>query len=319
MTLLPAIFTALLLAIATPDPDPPAPPTPPAQPAANASEPIKNDLLDLDPWARLAAPEIERLTARSFTKLPPIRVVSEDDLATTLAKPMREAMIRMRANVKRDGTPMSDLEMTVRTRSQAYRVAARTLGLYDHDQKVILVIPQTAERLGKKRAWSPETIRRITRLALAHELVHALQDQTADLAVRLDALSGEPEKCLMAVSEGHAVVVTDALAETLGWSTANMVLNGLVTGVEEPAPGTTPGTPPPPPIDLHGSPSASVYQSGAAFVRHHAGTSLPKAWSLLASPPKAWADVLDPKRFAPPALDPADSQAKPNSEPATTP
>lgn len=311
--ILPAIILALAASVPLPHrSDPSSTPAP-----IPAELPIKNDQLAFEPWSLLIAAEIERLTGRPFTKLPPIRVISEDDLATHLAQPMREAMIRMGAHVKRDGSPMSELEITVRTRAQAYRLVSRTLGLYDHAEKAILLIPSTAERLGKKRAWSPETIRRVTRLALAHELVHALQDQSADLSTRLDALTGEPEKCLLAVSEGHAVVVTDAIAETLGWTTANLVLGGLITGVEEAAPGTTPGTPLPPAIDLHGAPSSSVYLAGTAFVRHHVGTSLPSGWALFASPPKAWADVLDPKRFAPPALDPPDSKphSKPNSKP----
>lgn len=306
-----ALSSVLLstLACARQEPTPPAPATVPATAPVVAAEPLKDDAMDFEPWARLTATEIEHLTGHTFTKPPPVRIVSEDDLAESLSKPMREAMIRAGANKRPDGSPMSDLEITVRTRSQAYRVASRTLGLYDHAQKAILLIPSNAERLGKKRAWSPETVRRVVRLALAHELVHALQDQAADLSQRLDTLTGEPEKCLLAISEGHAVVVTDALAETLGWQTANLVLGGLVTGIEDAPPGTAPGAQPPPAIDTHGAPSAAVYVAGTRFIRFHAKGDHAAAWAILLAPPAAWADVQDPARWQP--ARPAATPAKP--------
>ncbi len=266
------------------------PPVPP-QPTNHVGA---DDRADLVAWADAIVPDLERLTGRAFIQRPPVRVISEDDLAETLAKPMREAMIRMGASTRPDGSPMSDLEITVRTRSQAYRIANHTLGLYDHAQKVVLVVPANAAKLGARRGWSEETVRRIVKLALAHELVHALQDQTANLAKRLDALSGEAEKCLLAVSEGHAVIVTDALARERSWQTAAMVLNGLTTGVENrPAPGS--GSIP----DVHGAPTAEVYTAGAEFVRHHSGDDLRSVWVLLEHPPVRWSAIRDPGSFTP--------------------
>ena len=46
-------------------------------------------------------------------------------------------------------------------------------------------------------------------LAVAHELIHALQDQKTSLGERFGQVGGEERNALIAVTEGQAVWVTD--------------------------------------------------------------------------------------------------------------
>lgn len=279
--------------------EPPADAPATARPAQPASDPNA----DLLAWAEQAKREVERITGEKFETDVLVKVVSVEDLSIVLARPIQADMAA--AGIKRnDGTPMSELEIRVRSMGIALRVAARTFGLYSHDEKVVYVVPSSAAAYAKKYGWSERTAERVPRLAMAHELVHALQDQRAGLSKRLLKSSGEARVCLTCVSEGHAVWATDQLAAAQGWGAANGVLWGVVTGVQSDDEGQPKGLakqPKMPPLRL--APESEIYAKGKAFMAHHAafaGEGLKgheRLWAILRRPPGSMAEIAKPETF----------------------
>src|SRR6185436_4856562 len=146
--------------------------------------------------------------------------------------------------------------------------ATRTFGMYNYPDKTVYVVPQTAQLYAKKHAWGPETTERVPRLAVAHELVHALQDQKCMLGENLPKAEGEPRAALVSVTDGHAVWVTDQIAAKHGWDVANSMLWGLLTGVQEAEDPKTKGSASEP--VLSAAPSAELYTLGRAFIKFQA-------------------------------------------------
>ena len=186
------------------------------------------------------------------------------------------------------------LKRHVLAMSAAYRVATRTLGAYRYEDRSLLVIPESAERLGRAQGWSVQTRERVIRLAAAHELVHALQDQTTDVRTRIADVRGDQLTALIAVLEGQAILVTDQLAAELAWQSAGSALFRLVAPEE--SPGGRPDPQAPPVTRL--APTASTYRLGAEFIRNeYAQGGIDRVWALVADPPREVSSIgqLSPK------------------------
>jgi hypothetical protein len=276
--------------------DPPAQGAPAqAMPAPAATKP--DPAAELAAWVAEHKGEIEEIAGAKLGGEIPVRVASTDELAQKIAASLEMDMI---GATRPNGKPMTPIELHVRATAAAYKVATRTFGLYSRDEKVVYAIPENVRVYGKKYGWSEETIARAPRLALAHELVHAIQEQKCGLGERLAKTSGEERGALMAVSEGQAVWVTDQLAAKLDWGAANSVLWGLVSGVsDEDEPQLKAKQAKPSPL----APGAELYTLGKAMVVYHAAYTgdgpkgAERVWAILSHPPTTLAGLKDPAKF----------------------
>jgi hypothetical protein len=279
----------------------------PAPVATPAAAPAADPSAEFVTWAADQKAAIETITGAKFDRDVSIKVVSTDEMAQMVGKSIEGDMV---GSTRPNGTPMSAMEIHVRATAAAFKVATRTFGMYRYEDKTVYVVPENARTFAKRHGWSDLTVARTPRLALAHELIHALQDQKVALSERSAKLNREHQFALRAVSEGHAVWATDQLAKQLDWGAANSVLWGVVTGVqteEEPTKGA-PAVVAPPRI----APSAETYSVGKAFIEFQMawtgegpkGTE--RVWTILKTPPTNMGQLADPGSFevkpaAPPA------------------
>ena len=183
-----------------------------AQNAPKAAEPER--VPAIAKWGAEMKTEIEGIAGAKFTADVPIKVIQLDDLAQMIAAPIQKRMTD--AKVKRpNGAEMGETEIRVRSMAAAFKVATRTFGMYRYEDKTVYVVLENSARYAKRHGWSSDTADRAPKLAVAHELVHALQDQKTGLGERLKKVSGEELAALTAITEGQAVWATDQLAKNL--------------------------------------------------------------------------------------------------------
>lgn len=262
-----------------------------ATPAAVPAAVSERSLVE---WGASIRAEIEAITGAWFTADVPIKVASLDDLAQMLAEPISARMTADKA-ARPDGKPMSEVEVRIRSMAAAFKVATRTFGVYRYEDKTVYVVPENAARYAKRHGWSIETQSRVPKLAIAHELVHALQDQNADSGARLSKLSGEERSAMIAVIEGHAIWATDRLAERLDWPAANAVLWAVVTGAQTDDHADKAGRPRPP----ENPPNATTYDAGRKFIERQMAikadspepVGLARVWEAVKNPPRTMTDL----------------------------
>jgi len=265
---------------------------------------------DLGAWAAQVRPEIETIAGAKFTAEVPIKVVSADQLAQLLAEPVEKDM----AGSKRaNGAPMTEVEIHIHATAAAYKVASRTFGMYHYPDKTVYVIPENALLYAKHHAWSTETAERVPRLAVVHELVHALQDQKTHLGDRLAKSDGDARAALVCVTEGHAVWVTEQVAAKHDWGVADAMLWGIVTGVQETTDPKSKYTAADPVV--RAAPSAELYTLGKEYMKSQAAkvpsgkSAAERLWEIVAKPPAM-------TEIKPPA---APSKGEPSATPPTKP
>jgi hypothetical protein len=129
------------------------------------------------------------------------------------------------------------------------------------------------------------------RRALAHELVHALQDQHHDLGARLAYAPGawDRQSALHALAEGDAEVVVSQMSLPGAVSATRVDDSRTLSGIETPA--NTPGV-------LARSLSAAYVDGRALVERVHANGGWEAVDALLTDPPNTTHEMLHPE--APP-------------------
>lgn len=269
-----------------------------ATPAGSPASPTEKSLNE---WAASIKPEIEAIAGAKFEKDVSIKVLGQDDLAQMLAAPIIKRMSDEKAK-RPDGSEMSVMEIRIRAMAAAFKLATRTFGMYRYEDQTVYVIPENASRYAKRYGWSAQTLERTPKLAVVHEMIHALQDQKTALGERFATTSGEEKSTLIAVTEGQAVWVTDQLATKLDWPAANAVLWGVVTGVQtedEPA-----GSEKMPKVKVpDGSPASELYDLGKKFVvaqaelKGDAPTGAERIWAIVVKPPLTMAELKEPEKF----------------------
>lgn len=254
----------------------------------------------LNEWAVSIKSELETFAGAKFEKEVAIKVMGLDDLAQMLAAPIMQRMTDEKAK-RPDGSEMSPVEIRIRSMAAAFKLATRTFGMYRYEDKTVYVIPENASRYAKRYGWSSLTLDRTPKLAMAHELIHALQDQKASLGERFGKIGGEDRSALIAVTEGQAVWVTDQLAAKLDWPAANAVLWAVVTGVQsedEPA-----GAEKMPKVKVNdGAPASELYDLGKKFItaqaewKGDAPTGAERIWAIITKPP-TMTELKEPEKF----------------------
>jgi hypothetical protein len=287
------VVAGLVLATGAIADDPPA--GEPAQYPPVEQAPAKVDTpAELAAWSAEHRGEIEEIAGAKFAADVPVKVATTEELAERISLSIQRDML---GAVRPDGRPMSAVEIRIRSMAAAFKVATRTFGMYSHEDRVVYVAPENVAKYAKKFGWSAETVERAPRLAVAHEMVHALQDQRADLGERLAHLSGEERAGLTAVSEGQAVWVTDRLARKLDWGAANAVLWGVIAGGRDEEDSAAKAAAAP---KIGVAPAGELYALGKKFMEsraEHKGdgpTGAERLWVIVRNPPKTLEELRAP-------------------------
>jgi hypothetical protein len=159
--------------------------------------------------ARLV-PLVERYAGRSFVEPPAVLLSDAREVGEALEVEFRICFQQMVAEDEQDR-----LDWFIR--KEAHTIAAQMIGKYAYVEDLLFVVPPTLALIASNMSLSDRTANELLELTVAHELVHALQDQEVDLAARIrsagynDQLHG-----LNALIEGHAMFVASQVARHLG-------------------------------------------------------------------------------------------------------
>lgn len=234
---------------------------------------------DIDAWLPEIVSLVEATAGKKFKHVPPVRLIGRAELRRILL-----AGIESSGEVL-DGLP-GEAEMTV----------VMVLGLYEPDSDVIYMLPGNVTPLMNLSGESTEFLEPMSKLVLAHELAHALQDQHLNLTKMQDAIGNvEQGHAFRATVEGHATLIEEAVANRMGLQ--------LVRADKS-------DTPPPPTVisaddellqamfEYDELLNQLYYLKGCDFFEHNlrrGGQN--QVWRILADPPKDTAAFIDPARY----------------------
>jgi hypothetical protein len=263
---------------------------PPGSPGADVgrlmlpeSEPAF-DLSRAEAWRDAVLPVVERVTGRTFTEPPPIRIVDREQLLDSM---IADGLLQMAAIDPMADLARSELELTL----DLLIVAPTLLGRYGLADREILLAAGNARPLMEAAGLAAEELDAVMTLTVAHELAHALHLQEIDLAAQLDAArTPDGLKAWSATLEGFGMLVQQRVAAELGLDGQNDRLVSLM-GLERAAV---------PVAVVARRRYREMYEAGWTFLRAVAGDDIERAWAVLHAPPPVYDQVRRPERYGEP-------------------
>ncbi len=243
---------------------------------------------------RRAVPAVEQAAGREF-RTPPVVVLADAGEA------MRALRDELRPWVEHYFAGNSPARIQRQLQLHADVVAAGLLGKYVIADQQVLMMPQMLAPNLALVGWQEAEAEHVLLLLLAHELVHALQDQELGLAGRSAANRGnDASEAWSGLLEGHAVFCSERAAAALGIESAIAPARALMVGRHDA--GDTPRSG----LELRcavGRGRATYIDSAALLAAEFARGGTERLWQLLATPqPSSWT-LLGPGAGAePPAM-----------------
>lgn len=265
-------------------------------------------------WGGEVRGQIETIAGRQFTGDVDIRVVDKDELARIVNESVQKEMKDKQPNV--DSTLLY-----VRSMHASYQIADRTIGMYNRARKTVYVVTSNMPVLFKSIKENRLLTGKVVRLAIAHELVHALQDQHVHTDALFDAAhTTDANQALQCVIEGQAVVVAEALAERLGWQDASAQLSAVTSSVmssnasAQDKGRSRAGADPDARHQADESPGM-VYERGRRLVlKRQTSGGVEAVWELFKKTPKSMQEVLSEIQGEPQLVLPEPSQDHPGKK-----
>ena len=229
-------------------------------------------------------PLVEELAGRKFRQPPEVLVVGTDAFIGAIAADLRLQYAKQEpANRK--------LEFAADLDRHARNVGTFAVGRYSYSQRQVLIPAEAVGPALQRAKVAAENIESALTLIIGHELVHALQDQSVDLASKLAACANsDARQALSATIEGHALLVQDRLAARLVLPEAvrnfsNAGNDGFDSSVEEGS------------LKDFQAAFRFVYVEGKAFIERKAQTGGDAAiWEALTTPPTTAAEIREKAR-----------------------
>jgi hypothetical protein len=245
------------------------------------------DEAHLNAVVRELVPLVEAAAGVRFKEIPFVRLGRKSDL---------DRIVRNEAGSTYDALS-PDAPDWLRDRFIRDAGSAGIAGKYALAERILLVSPDAMSRVASHVEDDPLALDHVTRLVLAHEMTHALQDQQFEIAARFE----HPEhvdafQALRGVTEGHANFVESRVAEVLGLQDVEKVLN-QGQGWDEDGPN-----------GVWSFGTWVAYGQGTDFMRWQvAAGGLPRTLEVLAEPPSRSRTLFVPEEYGQESpTDPAD-------------
>jgi len=196
---------------------------------ASAEEPSqKIDEKSIETMIEKAEPLIEEITGMKFKERIKCELVKREVVRDVLA----EELLPKYKNLLK-GTGDDIIARQVET--VAHVTSQSLLGKYSLIEKEFLIVPDNVESTIKLFAIKDEDFQDFVFLVVAHEMVHALDDQYFELQKKeIDMDNAETMQAFGTLIEGHAVYVTNKIAERLKLSeAANKLSTKSAAGVTD--------------------------------------------------------------------------------------
>jgi hypothetical protein len=224
------------------------------------------------------APVVAEVAGMEFRELPEIVLADSGLLARVVLAEQRHLLTASGQGASVEA--QRDAEETATAMAPAF---AGKYGFLDHRLYVSVEGLEDALAIQGYPAW---LLRPALRVVIAHELVHALQDQQVDLGRSvLAAPSGDAVMALNCLVEGHAVWVHEQVGARLG-------LDEAVTAIDELLGTDTPFRRRMDPREFQQRYVYGLGRDSVAWHADHGGTTA--VWAVLASPPPSTAGIVAP-------------------------
>ena len=159
---------------------------------------------------RLARPLIEEITGLKFMKEVDLRIITPDELGEI----ERKRLVAQSVSVS-PGADRKQIELNSRLFSEFYSEIIPEL--YEFADGNLYMVPDTFQRNVVLVKPSKDKIRNIMVLLVAHDMVHALDDQNYGISARIIKPKSQDELGILeSIVEGHAVFVARKVAEKMG-------------------------------------------------------------------------------------------------------
>lgn len=179
------------------------------------------DDAQLDEYVERILPAVERAAGRKFEHTPVYEIAGATDIVRALESEVRETYLSLFA-----GEPRPRVERLAA--SHAAEGAGSLLGKYGLETKILYMVPDVIDTYLDSYEFDRAYAEDLFQLVVAHELVHALQDQVLDLETRFASITDWDAyfgfNCLI---EGHAEHVTALVAEELDLEEALSVMDWI--------------------------------------------------------------------------------------------
>ena len=154
-------------------------------------------------------PIVEKITGRTFKKTPKVQTASRKVVSEALYHDLLPQLKILLPNA-------SEKKVEQTTRAQAFGMAPLLLGKYGFEDKILYVLPGNFLPLLTLADIDAKYLKPIAMLIVAHELVHALQDQETDLVSQLEHMKSQEEALsISSVIEGHAMLVMERVGKEM--------------------------------------------------------------------------------------------------------
>lgn len=259
------------------------PPKPAPGPAS--AEEITVD--HLNTWVEELVPLVEQAAGATFTRVPYMRLGTPQELGRIL-----EGESRVVLGAIYDA-PDYVLEVEAKRARAGYH---GIVGKYGIETKVLYLSTDAVAGMVSRAGLTPEQGEGVAKLVVAHELVHALQDQQIDmLPIFKGARDWDAHEAMAALTEGHANHVETQVAEALGLIDVQHALDKLQ------------GWGPDGPLQYGSYGVWFRYGLAQGFVRYHeAEGGTERVWEVLAKPPATTTMIYRPETYTaelPPHVD----------------
>lgn len=245
-----------------------------------AASPDAVTLTEMRWMVKEVAPIVEEVTGRRFTSLPEVVHASQDDLTEVVYEEQIHLMQRT--------SDKSEQDIERAARRTAVQMSGAFAGKYGFLDNRLYISVEGIEDAMALEGGQPWMLRPMMRLVIAHELAHALQDQSANLEeIVASAPSSDAIMAINCAVEGHAVWVHEAVADKLDLHATSEILSKML-GYDQPA-------------RRRMSPDhfyhTYVYGLGREFIAYHARSGSDHLWEVIANPPLSTGMIVDPKRW----------------------
>ncbi len=241
-------------------------------------------------YARELVPLVEEAAGRKLKRAPSIELVSRAELAEVLSRELQPQLRNLFPKLNEE-------EVKGAADAQARLLAPMLLGKFGTEDKVLYLMPRNLYPLLKLVKIDEKHATAMTRLVIAHELAHALQDQEVGLQEKLcQARSLDECQAVNATIEGHAVFIQEKVGRALMLDDALQEhARALAAGavkLEDPA------------LELLNRTISVQFEQitlgGKKFIGYHyreGGTE--RLWQILVAPPTETSMIANPAGYSP--------------------
>jgi hypothetical protein len=258
----------------------------------------QNELLEGKPAYSLAeakkyvkelVPLVEKATGRKLHKIPSIKLVDREKMIPVLQMEFEPQLENLYP-----GYSAEQLKNAGYSQSVAY--AQAIIGKYGIIDRSLYLLPKNLAPLLKLAKVDEKYTQSILKLTIAHELVHAIQDQETDLK-RIRKISNYDElNAFSAIIEGHAVFIQDQVGNALKLEESAIELSRLLSAgavtYDDPAQEMI--------NQLIATQFEQIYLGGRKFIEYHyqqGGNE--RVWEIMAKPPRRTAMIAKPETYNP--------------------